>query len=120
MPTSESRYPNLRPWKPGQCGNPKKIGNGRKRLATDLVKSLDRKSIADLEAPGGKTFREAIVAALLRQCIQGNINAIRTVFDRVDGIAILAGPEELKPESQEVSDVRELILALKADAAENP
>lgn len=79
---------NLRPpFKPGQSGNPAGMKPGTRHLSTLLRKVLE--SGVDVEI--GKrtiTVNEAeVIRQLCRGVAKGNLNAIREVFDRVDGKA---------------------------------
>jgi hypothetical protein len=88
--------------KPFKKGYTPSIYSGRKntKMLTDLLtKNLKTKkeiTVTGTDILTGKTAtvkiamptKEVIVGALLRQAAKGNINAIREVFDRVDGKTI--------------------------------
>ena len=70
---------NLRPWKPGQSGNPK--GRQPKNLSlVSLVKELLEK--ADGE---GKTEAEALAEVIIREAKGGKAELIKELLDRIDG-----------------------------------
>lgn len=73
-------YPGLRPWQPGQSGNPR----GRpKGILTDSIRfELDR------FADETYTNREAITMKLVAMARGGDIEAIKIVLDRIDGKVI--------------------------------
>lgn len=81
---------NLKPFKPGQCGNP----NGRpkgKSLTTLLRDLLERKINVKDPISGRtnkKTIRDHIGLQLAAKAAKGDLKAIETVFDRLDGKAI--------------------------------
>jgi hypothetical protein len=77
------RLAGLRPWKPGQSGNP----NGRPRrkpLTEELERLLDE--IDPTDKKHRRTFRKRIVEALAFQVIKkGNVAAFTEIADRVEG-----------------------------------
>jgi hypothetical protein len=77
---TEKQLANLRPFKPGQSGNP----NGRPKKA--LLSDALRRQLA-IAAPGmsEKTQAEAIAAALISEAIAGNVVAAREIGDRTEG-----------------------------------
>ncbi len=77
---TERQLANLKPFKPGQSGNP--AGRPKKALLSDAL----RRQLA-IAAPGmpEKTQAETIAAALIAEAIAGNVQAIREVGDRTEG-----------------------------------
>ncbi len=67
-------------FKKGETGNP----NGRPKL-TKLTDAL-REQLAEI-APGAteKTQAEQIARALIKEALRGNVQAIKELFDRVEG-----------------------------------
>jgi hypothetical protein len=72
--------PNNKPFKKGQSGNP----NGRPKKLPELDKLL-----ADVlgEEKDGMTAAEAILKALRRRAVKGDVRAIEVMFDRAYGKA---------------------------------
>ncbi len=77
---TEKQLANLKPFKPGQSGNP--AGRPKKALLSDAL----RRQLA-IAAPGmpERTQAEAIASALIAEAILGNVAAIREVGDRSEG-----------------------------------
>jgi hypothetical protein len=86
----KAKTQNLKPWKPGQSGNPG--GRPKKKLVTDELEWL-----LEQEAPraSGKTWAAVIAEALLRKARKGDVRAIAELANRVEGKTLqqLAGPE---------------------------
>jgi hypothetical protein len=82
---TEKQLANLRPFKPGQSGNP----NGRPKKAL-LSDALRRQLAIALPGMSERTQAEAIAAALISEAIAGNVQAIREVGDRTEGKAAQA------------------------------
>lgn len=62
-----------------------------KKIMLDvLLKALEKKM------PDGRSRKESIIDALIEQCEDGNVSAINTVLDRVDGktAPVIADDEE--------------------------
>lgn len=77
------RPENLKPWKPGQSGNP----GGRPRTAhiTEAYRAVLGQ--IDPEDPEGRTYAERLAEKQVKLAIQGNTQAAREVTDRVEGRA---------------------------------
>lgn len=62
----------------------------KKVMLEALLKALEKK------LPDGRTRKQSIIDALLDQCADGNVAAINTVLDRVDGktAPVIADDEE--------------------------
>lgn len=74
------RIQNLKPWKPGQSGNP----GGRpksKPLTDELLRFLEQ------EAPKGKgqTWASLIAEALVKKARRGDVRAITELANRIEG-----------------------------------
>jgi hypothetical protein len=81
---------NLTPFPPGQSGNP----NGKPKGAVHLT-SLLRKYInqeAEFKTPSGDkkkaSLGEGIMVKLVNKALKGDIPAIRTIYDRIEGKAM--------------------------------
>lgn len=90
----DKRLKNLKPWKPGQSGNPK--GRPRKNVClTSLLKEEIKK--ANPQDKKKRTWAELIVIATMKLAIKGNPAALREVWDRIDGKAKDTVPNDDKP-----------------------
>lgn len=80
---------NLKPWKPGQSGNPG--GRPKKLPITDTIREALAKDMGD-----GKTAADVIVGVLVEAAKKGDITAIREIADRAEGkpiqVSQLQGP----------------------------
>jgi hypothetical protein len=74
------RIENLRPWKPGESGNP----GGRPRTKS-ITEELQR--LLDQEAPqsSGRTWASVIAGALLAKARKGDVRAIAELANRIEG-----------------------------------
>jgi hypothetical protein len=77
---TERQLANLKPFKPGQSGNP--AGRPKKALLSDAL----RRQLAEaVQGAPEKTIAEHIARALIREAVAGNVQAIREVGDRTEG-----------------------------------
>jgi hypothetical protein len=77
---TERQLANLKPFKPGQSGNP--AGRPKKALLSDAL----RRQLAEaLPNAPEKTIAEAVARTLIREALGGNVQAIREVGDRSEG-----------------------------------
>ena len=78
--TVAGRIENLKPWKPGESGNP-----GGRPKTKPLTSELER--LLEEEAPKakGQTWAALIAQALLRKARKGDVRAITEVANRVEG-----------------------------------
>ncbi len=76
------RVDNLKPWKPGESGNP----GGRSRTKP-LTEELQR--LLDSEAPNakGQTWVAVIAEALVKKARKGDVRAIAELANRIEGKA---------------------------------
>jgi hypothetical protein len=74
------RPENLKPWKPGQSGNPG--GRPRTRPLTEELAQL-----LESEAPNsdGKSWANVIVEALLKKARKGDVRAFAVLANRIEG-----------------------------------
>jgi len=70
-------------FKPGQSGNPK----GRPK-ADWTWSGLLKETLEELDEATGQEKKYAIVKALYKQAVKGNIQAIKEYGDRIDGKAL--------------------------------
>lgn len=76
----KGRMENLRPWQPGQSGNPG--GRPKKRPISD---ELERLLAQEAPGSGGKPWAEVIAEALLRKARKGDVRAIAELANRIEG-----------------------------------
>lgn len=78
-------YSNLRPWKAGQSGNPAGRRLGSKNVSTIVRELLEQDANEQLLSSGnianlanGKTtsYAQAIVFAMLKKALEGNVQAV--------------------------------------------
>ena len=95
----DKRIANLHPFKPGQSGNP----SGRKpnvKCFSDIARQLLKAKKIDIEytypkagkqfhasmhIDSDKTMYHSLIAALLKEGLGGNVQAIKELIDRTDG-----------------------------------
>ncbi len=69
-------------WKKGQSGNPKGSEAYPKLFAPILRKLLLEKVPDD---PKRRSYAELVCTSLMKQALEGNIYALRELFERIDG-----------------------------------
>lgn len=75
---------NLKPFQPGESGNPSGRPLGTRNLSTILKEMLEQ----DVEVNGEKMpFKDSIIKKLIKKANDGNLRAIQEIFDRVEGKA---------------------------------
>lgn len=76
---------NLRPWRPGQSGNPR--GRPRGRTLTAILRDvLDSEEIDGKATPDGKDVARVFVEAVVGHAMRtGNPALVREILDRIDG-----------------------------------
>ncbi|MHB1674257.1 MAG: DUF5681 domain-containing protein [Acidobacteriaceae bacterium] len=74
------RKENLKPWKPGQSGNP-----GRRPKKRPISEELERLLAEEAPNDGGKLWAAVIAEALLRKAREGDVRAIAELANRVEG-----------------------------------
>jgi hypothetical protein len=81
---SNKNNPNLKPWKPGQSGNPAGRKVGSKNVSTIVRELLEQdvsdqlltsSNIADLTNGKPTCYAQAIVLAMLKKALTGNVQA---------------------------------------------
>lgn len=82
---NNKKYPNLKPWQPGQSGNPAGRKIGSKNVSTIVRELLEQDAdtnilistkIADLANGTPTSYAQAIVLAMLRKALGGNVQAV--------------------------------------------
>jgi hypothetical protein len=78
-------YPNLKPWQPGQSGNPAGRKVGSKNVSTIVRELLEQdadeklltsNNIADVAKDKSTSYAQAIVFAMLKKALTGNVQAV--------------------------------------------
>ncbi len=106
----------LRPWKPGQSGNPS--GRPKRKPLTDAYAAILRKRIPaavarKLQLLGRPTYAQVIAMSLAQEAIKGKVQAASELADRVEGRITTPGDSPENPFHLHIEDVRnELIAAL--------
>lgn len=82
---NNKNYPNLKSWKKGQSGNPAGRRVGSKNVSTIVRQVLEQDAdtdiligtkIADLTNGKPTTYTQAIVLAMLKKALEGNVQAV--------------------------------------------
>ena len=82
LKNSDKRMKNLKPWRPGQSGNPK--GRPKKNIClTSLLKEEIYK--INPQDKRKRTWAELIVLATMKLAIKGNSTALREIWERIGG-----------------------------------
>lgn len=90
---NNKNHPNLKSWKKGQSGNPAGRKQGSKNVSTIVRKLLEQDakdgllSSADLtELANGKptSYAQAMVLAMIKKALEGDVRAVRWLADRQD------------------------------------
>lgn len=94
-------HPNLRPWKPGQSGNPKGRPPGqsvtsRLKAALESGTDLDGRPIED------GTLADMLARTIIRHALAGDLGFIRVLLERVEG-RVADRVEPAEDESQETA-----------------
>lgn len=79
---------NLKPFLKGISGNPKGRPKGSKSITSSLKKLMDKKMIYDSIQSGisiKANIREHLALRLVALALEGDIKAIREIFDRIEG-----------------------------------
>ncbi len=73
------RTENLKPWKPGQSGNP----GGRPK--TKLITQAYQELLMEIDPKTGKTKATLIAEKTLKEALKGNLAAVKEATDRTEG-----------------------------------
>ena len=117
---------NLRPWKPGESGNP----SGRPKTPyRDAHRAIANELVKELRINPNDTIALAIAKAVAREALKGKIQAAKEAADRAEGTATqrqrVEGPDggPLQIEAKTVDELRarvtELTARIKKRAKEN-
>ncbi len=82
---NNKKYPNLKSWKTGQSGNPAGRKVGSKNVSTIVRELLEQdaneqlltaSNIVDLANGKPTSYAQAIVLAMLKKALEGNVQAV--------------------------------------------
>ena len=86
-------YPNLKPWKAGQSGNPAGRKQGSKNVSTIVRKLLEQNAVDeilftsnldDLAKGQPTSYAQAMVLAMIKKALEGDVRAVRWLAERQD------------------------------------
>jgi hypothetical protein len=98
---ADKRLSNLKPFKPGQSGNP--AGRPKSVTLSEAIRLQLAKKVSD---GSDYTYAEAIAQVLCVAAVKGNVNAAREIADRTEG-----KPKQSVDLDMRVNDWRELARA---------
>lgn len=79
--TNTGRTENLKPWKPGQSGNPGGKAIGTRNRSTIVRQWLESPATDD----GGGEVVDQITRALIQKAVKGDVSAFRELMDSAFG-----------------------------------
>jgi len=88
---SNKNYPNLKPWKSGQSGNPAGRKVGSKNVSTIVRQLLEQdadtclltsSSITDLTNGKPTTYAQAMTLAMLKKALEGDVRAVKWLAEQ--------------------------------------
>ena len=88
---NNKNYPNLKPWKRGQSGNPTGRKPGSKNVSTIVRKLLEQNAVDDILsssnlsdlAKGQPTsYAHAMVLAMIRKALEGDVRAVKWLAEQ--------------------------------------
>ncbi len=90
---NNKNYPNLKPWKKGQSGNPTGRKPGSKNVSTIVRKLLEQNAVEEILSSSNLTdlangqptsYAQAMVLAMIKKGLEGNVQAVSWLADRQD------------------------------------
>src|SRR5262249_36020948 len=109
-----SNTQNLKPWKPGQSGNPR--GRPKKKPITE---ELERLLTEQAPNGGGRSWAALIAEALLRKASTGDVRAIAELTNRVEGKplqSLIVGADREEDYSTDGERLQRILLGVMTDA----
>ncbi len=88
------RIENLKPWQPGQSGNPG--GRAKSKPITDAIKER----LARIQPDDPRTDAQRLADVLVDGALDGDIQFIKELLNRVEGKVAEVIVSELTPEQQ--------------------
>lgn len=90
---NSKNYPNLKSWKKGQSGNPAGRKPGSRNVSTIVRKMLEQNTVdemlvsnnlADMAHGQPISYAKAMVLAMIKKALEGDIRAVRWLAERQD------------------------------------
>lgn len=90
---NNKNYPNLKSWKKGQSGNPAGRKTGSKNVSTIVRKLLEQNTVDEMLATNNlrdmthgqpTSYAQAMVLAMIKKALEGDIRAVRWLAERQD------------------------------------
>lgn len=90
---NNKNYPNLKPWKKGQSGNPAGRKHGSKNVSTIVRRLLEQNAVdellsssnlSDLAKGQPTSYAQAMVLAMIRKALEGDVRAVKWLAERQD------------------------------------
>lgn len=113
---NNKKYPNLKPWQPGQSGNPAGRKPGSKNMSTIVRELLDQEANADILAKsniselvqGASTsYAKAIIQVTIQKALKGDMRAIAWLAEQQERDYVFGTKEErLKQEPLIISRLK--------------
>jgi hypothetical protein len=100
---NNKKYSNLKPWQPGQSGNPAGRKPGSKNISTMVAELLDEEATADMLAMSGiaeltqgasTSYAKAVVWATIQKAVKGNMQAIMWLAEQQERASFSAVQQE--------------------------
>lgn len=113
----QKRLANLKPWKPGQSGNPS--GRPKRNPISDALREI----MEEIDPRTKKLIARRLADALVKKALAGDVKAAALIGDRVEGkVPIRVAGHDGGPIKTELTDAerRARILALAQSAQASP
>src|SRR5215210_6970327 len=90
---SNKNFSNLKPWKPGQSGNPAGRKPGSKNVSTIVRKLLEQDAVEEILSSSNlnnlannqtTSYAQAMVLAMIKKALEGNVQAVSWLAERQD------------------------------------
>lgn len=90
---NNKNYPNLKPWKHGQSGNPAGRKLGSKNVSTIVRKLLEQNAVDEIISSSNLTdlakgqptsYAQAMVLAMIKKALEGDVRAVKWLAERQD------------------------------------
>jgi fructose-1,6-bisphosphatase/sedoheptulose 1,7-bisphosphatase-like protein len=103
---NDKKYPNLKPWQPGQSGNPAGRKPGSKNMSTIVQELLDQdanngiltsNNLDHLTNGATTTYAKAVVFAAIAKALQGNMQAIIWLAEQQERESSVQARERQEP-----------------------
>lgn len=90
---NNKNYPNLKPWKRGQSGNPAGRKLGSKNVSTIVRKLLEQNAVDEIISSSNLTdlakgqptsYAQAMVLAMIKKALEGDVRAVKWLAECQD------------------------------------